>query len=169
MGGGLVKKHYIKKKGYYYLKRDRSLHRGTEGLKSHFFLILFERFPRSEVGLKIIILVSKKVQYIPIYFCFRRFCFVNVQSYTCCHIKSMFVQRERKRERDTERERKRERQRDRGQRGTERVRERGMGSLKREPLLHYNVISIVFKRKFSIWSKRTLNGLFSLNQEYITV
>ena len=120
-GRGSRKKNYIKKKGYYYLKRDRSLHRGTEGLKSHFFLILFERFPRSEVGLKIIILVSKKVQYIPIYFCFRRFCFINVQSYTCCHIKSMFVQRERKRERDTERERKRERQRDReGQRELER-------------------------------------------------
>ena len=90
------------------------------------------------------------------YFCFRQFCFINVQSYTCCHIKSMFVQRERKRETERQRE-------------TERVRERGIGSLKREQLLYYNVISIVSKRKFSIWSKRTLKGLFSLNQEYITV
>ena len=106
------------------------------------------------------------------YFRFRQFCFINVQSYTCCHIKSMFVQRERKRERESEiereRERRRERRRERG-RQRERVRERGIASLKREQLLYYNVISIVSKRKFSIWSKRTLNGLFSLNQEYITV
>ena len=54
MGGCLVKKHYIKKKGYYHLKHDRSLHRGVQGLKSHFVMILFE------VGLNIIILVYKK-------------------------------------------------------------------------------------------------------------
>ena len=74
--------------------------------------------------------------------------------------------RERKRERERERDGERETER---QRETERVREREIGSLKREQLLYYNVISVVSKRKFSIWSKRTLKGLFSLNQEYITV
>ena len=82
----------------------------------------------------------------------------------------MFVQRERKRERESEIERERDGERDGEREGDrERVRERGIASLKREQLLYYNVISIVSKRKFSIWSKRTLNGLFSLNQEYITV
>ena len=79
-----------------------------------------------------------------------------------------YVRPEREKERKRYREREKERETER-QRGTERVRERGMGSLKREPLLYYNVISIVSKQKFLIWSKRTLNGLFSLNQEYITV
>ena len=84
------------------------------------------------------------------------------------------MSREREREKEREKERERERERDgeretERQRETERVREREIGSLKREQLLYYNVISVVSKRKFSIWSKRTLKGLFSLNQEYITV
>ena len=56
------------------------------------------------------------------YFRFRQFCFINVQSYTCCHIKSMFVQRERKRERESEIERERDGERD-GEREGDRERE----------------------------------------------
>ena len=37
MGGDLVKKHSIKKKDYYYSKHDKSLQRGTVGLKFRFF------------------------------------------------------------------------------------------------------------------------------------